>query len=606
MGREEVINNFMDEYFTLVNFEVKEIFKQYYINNSTFEEIGIYYGISKQAVEDKLKRNIGNIRKLLDGNVYKGKEVSSDVIIMKYDMMKKFDGEKNIYIKDEFMKMLNINNIDDNMIFFCEIIKVYFFTLEGKNVITNIVKKDVEKIYKTIIGILNEEVLGIDEFSLITKVKKKIKNKKLSNKLITTICKIVGTIEINDGIYRLTINHLSSYDKKAIRILSENGSPMYGVQIASTILAGSNEAITEEKRRAITNAMIKNEFLEPIGKTGIWVLKEWAYESGTQIDLIKQVFQKEDKPLTANMIYSQLCKIRSDITIDKIFSYLQCKDQFLRIKDKTYILKSWKKRYIKQLNEFNKINDANNNFEEILMEILNTDTGMNIEDITKRLHKKHISLSVDRIRIKINSISFVEKYKEGKKFYYKLSKQENKIYEVFITKILNILNEVKNTVENRKFDRMLKDKDENKCETDIQIGLYELMRPNFEKYDIDISRETETGSGPVDFKFSQGFKMRAFMELKLASNQNLYNGLEAQLLQYMGSEEIRYGIFIVIVFNDKEIKLLDLIPNKLHEIEDKYNVKIKFLYLDARGKTKSASKLKKGEEKMPTTLIRVP
>ena len=168
---------------------------------------------------------------------------------------------------------------------------------------------------------------------------------------------------------------------------------------------------------------------------------------------------------------------------------------------------------------------------------------------------------------------------------------------------MNIFSEVKNGIENRRADVQLKDGNIPKKETDIQVVLYENMSGYFFKEDIDVTREAFTGSGPVDFKFSSGFNLKAFLELKLASNPNLYNGLEAQLTQYMGSECVKYGIFLVIVFTDCEMSKIDNIKLKIKELEEKYNMIIQFQYIDARGNKKSASKLKPGEENIIKTLI---
>jgi predicted homoserine dehydrogenase-like protein len=69
----------------------------------------------------------------------------------------------------------------------------------------------------------------------------------------------------------------------------------------------------------------------------------------------------------------------------------------------------------------------------------------------------------------------------------------------------------------------------------------------------------------------------------------------AQLVQYMASERVRYGIFVIIAFNDEEIKKISKIELELSEIEKRYGMKIFYIFFDAREKSKTPSQLKKGE-----------
>lgn len=65
-----------------------------------------------------------------------------------------------------------------------------------------------------------------------------------------------------------------------------------------------------------------------------------------------------------------------------------------------------------------------------------------------------------------------------------------------------------------------------------------------ERSDVDISREANVGRGPVDFKFSAGWRRRALIELKLMSSRNLRQGAEAPLPQYMISERISSAYYV--------------------------------------------------------------
>lgn len=108
---------------------------------------------------------------------------------------------------------------------------------------------------------------------------------------------------------------------------------------------------------------------------------------------------------------------------------------------------------------------------------------------------------------------------------------------------------------------------------------------------IDLNREVNLGRGPVDFKFSSGYKNRALIEVKLAKNSKFWNGLEKQLIKYLEVEEIKKGYFLVICFNDSDLKKVADIQNKAKLVSVKNNVCIDVIVIDASFVKPSASKL---------------
>ena len=62
---------------------------------------------------------------------------------------------------------------------------------------------------------------------------------------------------------------------------------------------------------------------------------------------------------------------------------------------------------------------------------------------------------------------------------------------------------------------------------------------------VDISPETNSGGGPVDFKFSTGFHGRVLVEMKL-SKGTVESGYNKQLEAYKAAAQTRLGIFVII------------------------------------------------------------
>lgn len=606
-NKNQLVNEFLDTYFNIVNSEVKNIFDKYYKDEATYDEIGVYYGVSRQAIQQKVVTNIKNMRKMLEGKSYKKKYASTEIIKLKGDIINIFNSTPFFSVSDLKDKCnLDLTETTHNIKIYLSILNIHTYILDGNYLLSykNHQIKYLDRLYNIIISILNENVLGIDEFTLITKVKKKLNNNKIDNKEITNLCANVNTIEVDKNIYRLTLNKLTSYDKKAMRILNENNKPMDGREIATIIFSQSNDVYTDEKVKAVVNAMTKNKFIDSIGKTGIWSLNIWEFEAGFHMELIRKVFQNENRALSSREIYAKVCSERPDLTLSKIQSYLYSNNEyFLQVHTDSFIIAAWKKKFKKEINKYQSIKNANKNFEPIVVGILEKFKKIDIYDMVKRLKEFGVILSEGRIRVKLSELTYVLVQKEKNKFYYYLNDKKDDHRMKFLNQIMSLFREVKNGIENRGADITLKDNNEPKGETAIQVALYEMMRGYFYKDDIDVSREAWTGRGPVDFKFSRGFNLKIFLELKLTSNKNLYEGLEAQLTQYMGSEVVKYGIFIVVLFKDDDFNKIKEIENKIKEIESKYKMVILFEYIDARGGRPSPSKLKKGDENILVDLI---
>ena len=131
-----------------------------------------------------------------------------------------------------------------------------------------------------------------------------------------------------------------------------------------------------------------------------------------------------------------------------------------------------------------------------------------------------------------------------------------------------------------------------RSEEDVQLLFKGILDEHCRANNIDFTREVNQGMGPVDFRFSSGYKNRVLLEAKLAKNTKFWNGLKKQLPQYMKIDSCKLGIFLVVAFTDKDIKRVDNIQDIANDTEKAYGVKIKTIVVDARVDNKeSASKL---------------
>jgi hypothetical protein len=77
--------------------------------------------------------------------------------------------------------------------------------------------------------------------------------------------------------------------------------------------------------------------------------------------------------------------------------------------------------------------------------------------------------------------------------------------------------------------------------------------------DLDISPETNSGRGAVDFKISAGYALRVIVETKLTTNSRLAHGYEKQIGEYKKAENNAAAIYLVIDNGGSAKRVADLI-----------------------------------------------
>jgi hypothetical protein len=134
-------------------------------------------------------------------------------------------------------------------------------------------------------------------------------------------------------------------------------------------------------------------------------------------------------------------------------------------------------------------------------------------------------------------------------------------------------------------DRKLRD------EKDIQVTLKHWLEDLCQPYGIDINRETQTGRGPVDFKFSIGEAIKCVVEVKLWDNR-LEHGLSTQLPTYLQSEKAHYGLFVVVVTSEQAYQeRIDNLVAEMAKLNATGHFEIRLVEIQA-WKRPSASKAK--------------
>lgn len=96
--------------------------------------------------------------------------------------------------------------------------------------------------------------------------------------------------------------------------------------------------------------------------------------------------------------------------------------------------------------------------------------------------------------------------------------------------------------------------DRPKKERASQLIYYAIADSFCKANDLDISPEAHMGGGPIDFKFSSGYRARVLVEMK-RSGGTVVHGYERQLEFYKSASQTDYAIFVVVDYGDLGDKL---------------------------------------------------
>ena len=113
--------------------------------------------------------------------------------------------------------------------------------------------------------------------------------------------------------------------------------------------------------------------------------------------------------------------------------------------------------------------------------------------------------------------------------------------------VLAICGKFKEAIENHDLAKLLYNENGSpRHEAYAQRLFYAMADAYCEANNLDLSRESNAGRGPVDFKVSGGYHSRVIVEIKLSSNPKLVRGFERQIGEYSKAEKAHKAIYAVI------------------------------------------------------------
>lgn len=134
--------------------------------------------------------------------------------------------------------------------------------------------------------------------------------------------------------------------------------------------------------------------------------------------------------------------------------------------------------------------------------------------------------------------------------------------------VLRICEQFKSLVENNGLCALFYNEDgTTKHESAIQLVFYGIADSYCHANNIMIARESNSGRGPVDFKFGTNMENSVLVEAKKSTNTSgLKKGIEKQLPEYMDAEGSKRAIYLVVDvgFTEASIKRLNEINKKVN------------------------------------------
>ncbi|MDO9318251.1 MAG: hypothetical protein Q7V56_08625 [Gammaproteobacteria bacterium] len=154
--------------------------------------------------------------------------------------------------------------------------------------------------------------------------------------------------------------------------------------------------------------------------------------------------------------------------------------------------------------------------------------------------------------------------------------------------VLSICVKFKNLVENNGLCKLFYNEDGTaKHESAIQLVFFGISDSYCQANKLLIAPESDSGRGPVDFKFGTNMENSVLVEIKKSTNTSgLKKGIEKQLPEYMNAEGSKRAVYLVVDVGSTQAAI-----NRLSEINNKINgTAINILRVDGIPKV-SASRL---------------
>lgn len=404
-------------------------------NIYTLQEIGDYYGITRERVrqlENQAKSNVQkNIVCCLSKQKWLLPEIFTDEFIsFGSDLLNLGDllTEKEIINFTQCRYSYQMSNCDLGSMRL--LLSLIGFELLPKTTNLTISQISIEpswmlpgKINKnrllstinTIYKLLLAEIKPISKFEVIVKLNRSLKIK-TEPEYIDHALRICPDIEkVENEHFQLRFIALHSIGDKAYRVLCQANKTLH----VRDILREINRLQTQEglqannKTRTLQQQLVADARFVPIGRSGEWSLAEWKnITNETILELMQEYFHIKQSSATAREVFDYVHEKRKSVNkIGSIRTYLiDQKKLFVRVGNGKYSLAAWGEKSINPtLHKFSDNLEFNEQLEPVFKSLF---SGENIDKLPLWLTVKKVSqltgLSPQTIRKRIPNLAFLK------------------------------------------------------------------------------------------------------------------------------------------------------------------------------------------------------
>jgi hypothetical protein len=202
------------------------------------------------------------------------------------------------------------------------------------------IQRSVEKLDRLL---TRETVTPLAKIDILIYLNKSVrKDDRLSLEELDAFLELCSSVtEYSNGFYWGKFQHLVGRANQVERILSEQGETTHIKELTREL----NHRLVKHGKspvnpRNLRNQMSTDNRFVPIGRSGEWGLSDWALNTETIVELIRQCLRTRNQPSTADEIYAYV-KERRPASNKSICTYLSSVDDFAKVNATQWGLASW-------------------------------------------------------------------------------------------------------------------------------------------------------------------------------------------------------------------------------------------------------------------------
>jgi hypothetical protein len=330
----------------------------------TLQEIGDYYGISRERVRQLENQAKGNIQKAIDDTLRTKKwrlpQIFSNETVDLLSALPKLGNlltEKEIidFIQNRYSFTLSKNELGSIRLLLSlagfealpkatsnKMTRIFIepsWELSGK-VDKNILYGVINSVYH----LLLKEVKPISKFEIIVQINRALK-KRVEPIYLEYATKTCPDIEkLDDETFQFRFESLPSVGDKAYRVLYQANKPLHNRDILREMnqlqVKSGGQA---ETSRNMQNQLTSDDRFEPVGRNGEWSLIEWEHvATETFLQLMQEFLHLKQTTATAKEIFDYVHSKREGVKLNSIQAFLVAqKSIFTRVAYGKYGLTAW-------------------------------------------------------------------------------------------------------------------------------------------------------------------------------------------------------------------------------------------------------------------------